>query len=741
MDCVARMVFVSGCALGVSATALGMDGARVAADGGAVERVVEGGALLSESEVRRVFAVGLDSGAVVGGDVARLGDLAGGNWDAAPVPVWSAEVRGPADTAWVRLEFGEVDLAPAREGLRESYLRITSLEDGYEQYLDYQDLIEWGFTSAFFNGSAVRVEIMAAPGSELSDRVQVRAVRASAPIAPASICGTTDDRLPSEDPRAARLMPVGCSAWLFGDHGSTMLTAGHCNPNGGDVIQFNVPLSSSMGGYRSPPPSDQYIVDGVSIQETGGNTFLGNDWGFFGVFDNTQTGLDPLEAQGDSYVLADSQISNDGRPIRITGYGTTGSTVPREWNGAQKTHVGPFRGYNGNVVRYTTDTTGGNSGSVILDENNNVAIGIHTNAGCSTSGSSFNNGCNLFNGALQGALANPLGVASPRLIEADAVSAGDVIAPGEAATVELTITDAHDRVIDGVPELVVRSDDGSITRVSSLSAGGGVYLTGLPAMGCGESVSYWFEVSDTDGNTTEHPQNGSASPLRSLALEGRDVEFEDSFQTNMGWTASGDAIVGAWSRGVPNPFATTGPTSDGDGSGNAYHTGAGTSTDLDNGTAVLTSPLVFGVDALENAAVSVLVFVEAPEGERMTVELWSQDDLSWIEVDSIGQTQGWEQRRYVVSDFFEPGLLFNARFTITDEGADSTVEAAIDRFIVSDDSCPMGGECVADFDGNGEMDFFDLSAFLQDEADLTGDTVFDFFDVSAFLAAFAEGCP
>jgi len=52
---------------------------------------------------------------------------------------------------------------------------------------------------------------------------------------------------------------------------------------------------------------------------------------------------------------------------------------------------------------------------------------------------------------------------------------------------------------------------------------------------------------------------------------------------------------------------------------------------------------------------------------------------------------------------------------------------------------------AGDYDGNGAMDFFDVSAFLADftsgnlDADLTGDCAFDFFDVSAFLTAFSAG--
>lgn len=55
--------------------------------------------------------------------------------------------------------------------------------------------------------------------------------------------------------------------------------------------------------------------------------------------------------------------------------------------------------------------------------------------------------------------------------------------------------------------------------------------------------------------------------------------------------------------------------------------------------------------------------------------------------------------------------------------------------------------CAADFNGDGSLDFLDVSAFLElfsasdPRSDLTGDGRFDFFDVSAFLTAFHAGCP
>ena len=60
-------------------------------------------------------------------------------------------------------------------------------------------------------------------------------------------------------------------------------------------------------------------------------------------------------------------------------------------------------------------------------------------------------------------------------------------------------------------------------------------------------------------------------------------------------------------------------------------------------------------------------------------------------------------------------------------------------------SAPLGG-CPVDFNNDGLLDFFDVSAFLvlfnggDPGADLNADGAVDFFDVSAFLAAFTTGC-
>jgi endonuclease I len=57
------------------------------------------------------------------------------------------------------------------------------------------------------------------------------------------------------------------------------------------------------------------------------------------------------------------------------------------------------------------------------------------------------------------------------------------------------------------------------------------------------------------------------------------------------------------------------------------------------------------------------------------------------------------------------------------------------------------GDCVADLTGDGVLNFFDVSAFLNLfsagdlDADLNDDGILNFFDVSTFLNAFSAGCP
>ncbi|MHA7814596.1 MAG: GC-type dockerin domain-anchored protein [Phycisphaerales bacterium] len=75
-------------------------------------------------------------------------------------------------------------------------------------------------------------------------------------------------------------------------------------------------------------------------------------------------------------------------------------------------------------------------------------------------------------------------------------------------------------------------------------------------------------------------------------------------------------------------------------------------------------------------------------------------------------------------------------------------EITIDELHYMRENVPQApGACPADLNDDGELNFFDVSAFLtaynmmDPVADFNGDSMFNFFDVSAFLTAYNAGCP
>ncbi len=67
--------------------------------------------------------------------------------------------------------------------------------------------------------------------------------------------------------------------------------------------------------------------------------------------------------------------------------------------------------------------------------------------------------------------------------------------------------------------------------------------------------------------------------------------------------------------------------------------------------------------------------------------------------------------------------------------------------VISQSATLTVNACLADFNGDTQVDFFDVQSFLQafaaedPSANIVPDGVFDFFDVQAFLGIFSAGCP
>lgn len=102
----------------------------------------------------------------------------------------------------------------------------------------------------------------------------------------------------------------------------------------------------------------------------------------------------------------------------------------------------------------------------------------------------------------------------------------------------------------------------------------------------------------------------------------------------------------------------------------------------------------------------------------------------------------WIVSQVQIPNDLPPGNYFIG--TIVDE--DSGTENAFSNNWVSDTNRIVVVACLPDINGDGQLNFFDVSAFLtafnaQDPiADFNNDGQFNFFDVSQFLAAFSAGC-
>ncbi|MCZ6653830.1 MAG: hypothetical protein O7D91_12490, partial [Planctomycetota bacterium] len=272
------------------------------------------------------------------------------------------------DAAWLRIYFGEVTLA---EG---SYIRITSLWDGEVQKLDARELALWSNSSAYFNGNAVQVELVAGPGTK-GNRViieqvaqQMRARRAAGGPGQCGICGS-DDRRPSAELWSARLLPAGCTASVW-NTGSCMVSAGHC-VGGSMVMQFNVPDSNPNCTLNNPPVADQFPV--ASVQFTNGG--VGNDWSVMTTGTNN-LGQTIYERYGELRPISDV-VGSVGEVVSVWGYGVD-TTCTRSQT--QQTSSGLIDAAVSTVYTFTVDVRGGNSGSGLIL--NDEIIGVVTHCPC-----------------------------------------------------------------------------------------------------------------------------------------------------------------------------------------------------------------------------------------------------------------------------------------------------------------------------------------------------------------------
>ncbi len=312
-------------------------------------------------------------------------------------PVFSQIVRADGVPS-MRVFFTEADVD-------EGAIRITSLADGNEHLLTAPELVKWEMTSAYFNGDALLIELILPPGARGHYEISHLLVGIAMPQ-PKTICGSTDDRVPSNDNRSVRMLngsgTSACSGWLSSTD-DCVFSAGHCFPTYANVGEVNVPLSNSNGSLNHPPTKDQFPVDGASLLYNSGGQ--GNDWALARLFPNS---LGQSAASLHGFFALGFFAPTAGETMRVTGYGADTGTADQ----TNQTNTGPYVSTNGTSLRYAVDTMGGNSGSVVIHESSGMAVAIHTHGGCSSGGGS-NSGTSVNLAALKNAWTNNCTIGPP----------------------------------------------------------------------------------------------------------------------------------------------------------------------------------------------------------------------------------------------------------------------------------------------------------------------------------------
>lgn len=158
-----------------------------------------------------------------------------------------------------------------------------------------------------------------------------------------------------------------CSGALISS--SLFLTANHCQTTSNLVGQYVAFNYERAAGSTTLLTQSHYRID--AVVEAG----LGADFAILRLAGS------PGATWGIATVAAADPAV--GAAITIMGYAK---------GGPKKVEAGTVLGYSAKTLRYNdVDTLGGQSGSPILDATGQV-VGVHTNGGCTTSGTGYNYG-------------------------------------------------------------------------------------------------------------------------------------------------------------------------------------------------------------------------------------------------------------------------------------------------------------------------------------------------------------
>nr|WP_295926617.1 T9SS type A sorting domain-containing protein [uncultured Dyadobacter sp.] len=333
-----------------------------------------------------------------------------------------------SNTAFLRLYFKGTQLG-------KSSLLVLEGTDGARQELRSEDLDNWHYSSAYFNGQSVNVSLVAAPGDR--NTVIISSIKVSSgPVGIAGAASRSKQAFADQQLSAARSVssasdyPYAGAVGRF-TNGSESHGTGWIAPNGAivtsaliysnyienesyDVIEFNVPPSNGTT-VNHPSPQDQYPVSTANNEVVEHSTIVPYKYlekqttimagyAIIPPLPNS-TGFRPGERQQEYFRIVrnpnSSIIESMGDvPVEIPHYGVlpgmAGGSGYRTLHVAQTSlfkqndYLSVWAGANRDefalhdqieVVHTPGPAYGSDGGAPVAYQGSNVAIGVHVNDG------------------------------------------------------------------------------------------------------------------------------------------------------------------------------------------------------------------------------------------------------------------------------------------------------------------------------------------------------------------------
>ncbi|MEZ5360174.1 MAG: M28 family peptidase [Candidatus Zixiibacteriota bacterium] len=307
-----------------------------------------------------------------------------------------------------------------------------------------------------------------------------------------------------------------------------------------------------------------------------------------------------------------------------------------------------------------------------------------------------------------------------------------VLAAGATNTLTVTVSGENGGVpVGGEASLHYSVDGGAMVEVGLTSIGGDQYSVDMPELPCGSVIDFYVTAEEATYGT--YYDVNTSEPHHAIYLYYDGAILVDDFNSDLGWVVSSAATDGDWERDIPmTGIYSAAPQADFDGSGYCYLTdNSGSYQDVDGGSVMLESP-VFDISGGYAVVSFAYWFFASPTADKFDIQISNNGGMAYSAVDTktyrTTADYGWKTESFLSTDIVTGTSNMRVKFSASDLGGATTVEAAVDAFRVDlyhsdpfsivEDAMPEGtaghpySMQLNDANGIGEVVWIDMSGGL-----------------------------